>query len=89
MKIVQLTIVGATRTDFILKTINAQHLKNKIRFASKIKNSDDLYICGFWSNLHGIVIRRTQLLSLEKYAGTLIHGCTHAITGTHAYYHKV
>lgn len=68
-------------TDFILGTINAKKYKSKIFIANKIREPDDLSIRGVCTR-DKIIVRRTQLKSLQSYAGTLIHECTHAITRT-------
>lgn len=55
----------------------------------EIKIAEDIYLdefyyetVGLWQSFYQrIIIKRSQLFSLETYAGTLLHECAHAISG--------
>jgi hypothetical protein len=67
-------------TDMLLDLIDATDLKQSIFISEKLGDEDD--VLGLYlKNTKKIVIHRSQLGSLKSYAGTLIHECTHALSG--------
>ena len=72
------------KTEDILKIIGGRPGPVKeIKITEKIYESEFNYeTLGLWqSNEHRILIKRKQLQSISKYAGTLLHECAHAISG--------
>ncbi len=72
------------KTDDILKLIGGTP-KNvtKIIIVEKIYESEPfIETLGLWMPMENkILIKRNQLKSIKKYSGTLLHECTHAISG--------
>lgn len=72
------------KTNDILRIIGGKPEKvEKIQIAEKIYVAEHNYITvGLWQPEEGrILIKRSQLQSLDQYAGTLLHECCHAKSG--------
>lgn len=71
------------RTDSILELIGGKPTQVKeIVIVKELYQSAFYKVNGLWDPSIGrISIRRSQLSSLEFYAGTLLHECAHAISG--------
>jgi hypothetical protein len=72
------------KTEKLLQLIGGtENVKDiKISETMTIKNSGFSEAGGLWDkNIGRIIIKRTELKSIEKYAGTLLHEIAHAISG--------
>lgn len=72
------------KTEGILALIGGKTVNVEEICISETIYASELYAetVGLWqADLGRIIIKRKQLESLEKYAGTLLHECVHAISG--------
>lgn len=72
------------RTNAILDLIGGKpKIVQSIQIVERIYESDSLDsdVLGLWNENSQILIKRSQLQSLGKYANTLLHECAHAISG--------
>lgn len=71
------------KTNDILRLIGGKPINVKdIIIADSIYDKDKQNVQGVWvKDKEIIVIRRSELLNIMSYAGTLIHECCHAVSG--------
>lgn len=71
------------KTNDILRLIGGKPINVKdIIIADSIYDTDKQNVQGAWvKDKEIIVIRRSELLNIMSYAGTLIHECCHAVSG--------